>query len=91
MRVITVAQTYRIRPSEVIGVETEYEAFCIDEVCGMIMNNIKNERYPIFEDVDVFENERKRVSDEKDSGISETKSNKKSFIEMLKEKGEIDI
>ncbi|WP_315114554.1 hypothetical protein [uncultured Clostridium sp.] len=43
---------YKIRPSEVIGLTNDYEAFCFDEACTYILNEMlkENAREPKFMD-----------------------------------------
>ena len=42
MRVIGVAQTYKIRPSEVMGIIDPYTAYCLDEACATIILRLKD-------------------------------------------------
>ena len=37
-----------IRPSDIMGIEDAYTAFCFDEACADIVNRIKNGEQPII-------------------------------------------
>ncbi len=54
LSVISISKQYRQRPSEVIGLTNDYEAFCFDEACVYILNEISKEdaREPKFIDGD---------------------------------------
>lgn len=43
---------YKIRPSKVIGLTNDYEAFCFDEACTYILSEMSKEdgREPKFDD-----------------------------------------
>lgn len=43
------SQSYKQRPSEIIGITNKYDAFCFDEACIYILNQLKDEKEPIFE------------------------------------------
>ncbi|WP_170063719.1 hypothetical protein [Clostridium liquoris] len=40
------SQQYRVRPSEIIGLVNDYEAFCFDEACAYIMSKMQEEDSP---------------------------------------------
>ncbi|ARC85641.1 hypothetical protein U732_1125 [Clostridium argentinense CDC 2741] len=40
------AKQYKQRPSEIIGLKNDYEAFCFDEACTYILSNMQNEDSP---------------------------------------------
>lgn len=43
------AQQWNQRPSQIINLQpNSYEAFCFDEACTFILNEIKNEKRPKF-------------------------------------------
>lgn len=44
------SQTYKIRPSNVLDIQDNYLAFCFDEACGYIVNQIKEDKTPRFLD-----------------------------------------
>lgn len=46
------AKQYKQRPSEIIGITNNYEAFCFDEACTYILSEISKEdaREPRFVD-----------------------------------------
>ncbi|WP_096635816.1 hypothetical protein [Clostridium cochlearium] len=52
MTVLTISKQYKQRPSEIIGLTNDYEAFCFDEACVYIMNEMskENAREPKFID-----------------------------------------
>jgi len=52
MSVLTMAKNYKIRPSQIINLNSEYEAFCFDEACSYILNELNKEdaKEPRFDD-----------------------------------------
>lgn len=40
MSVLTMARRYKTRPSEFLGLDDPYTAFCFDEACTYIMNRV---------------------------------------------------
>lgn len=36
------AQRYKVRPSELMGIEDPYTAFCLDEACALIAVKLDN-------------------------------------------------
>jgi hypothetical protein len=46
---------YKVRPSQLIGIEEVYDAYCFDEACVYIINQIDNKKVPHFPE-DVKEN-----------------------------------
>lgn len=42
MRIINQSQTYRLRPSEILNIDCDYLAFCLDEACMYIIGELKN-------------------------------------------------
>ncbi|EQB3101460.1 hypothetical protein ACYIU4_002823 [Clostridium botulinum] len=46
MSVISISKQYRQRPSEIIGLTNDYEAFCFDEACSYIISKIQDEDAP---------------------------------------------
>lgn len=54
------------KPSDVMGIEDAYTAFCFDEACAMIVKRIKDGEKPIFlkgKDKDGYTKEYSRPSD----------------------------
>lgn len=43
---------YQMRPSQIINLNSEYEAFCFDEACSYILNELSKEdhREPNFDE-----------------------------------------
>lgn len=79
-------------PSEIL--KLDYEDFCFDEYCDFLMSNIENENYPKFTDIDIFKEKREEAEKRKREEKEERKEKdvnmeRKNFIEMLREKGEI--
>ena len=92
MRIIAVAKRFNKLPSEVL--KLSYEDFCFDEYCDFLMSNIENENYPKFTDIDIFKEQREDVEKRKKEEKQEKKEKeenieRKNFLEMLREKGEI--
>lgn len=44
------SQRFNKLPSEVIHITDDYEAFCFDEACAVIMNKIDKGEEPVFEE-----------------------------------------
>ena len=42
------AETYRCRPSSLLDIVEPYDAYCFDEACAYIRNEIKNKKEPNF-------------------------------------------
>ena len=92
MRIIAVAKRFKKLPSEIL--KLDYEDFCFDEYCDFLMSNIENENYPRFTDIDIFKEKREEVEKRKREEKQERKekegnTERKNFLEMLREKGEI--
>jgi hypothetical protein len=43
------SRTYRVRPSKIVGIEDCYTAYCLDEACAYIMQQIDQGNEPSFE------------------------------------------
>jgi hypothetical protein len=45
------AKHYKLRPSQIINLNNDYEAFCFDEACSYILNELNKEdaREPKFD------------------------------------------
>ncbi|WP_123053151.1 hypothetical protein [Clostridium sp. JN-1] len=37
------ARTYKIRPSKILNIENDYDAFCFDEACDYILYELSKE------------------------------------------------
>ncbi|RXI52677.1 hypothetical protein [Clostridium tetani] len=46
MTVLTISKQYKQRPSEIIGLTNDYEAFCFDEACIYIISKLQEEGSP---------------------------------------------
>jgi hypothetical protein len=44
------SQTYKIRPSEILDINDSYIAFCFDEACMYIVDQLKENNKPRFSD-----------------------------------------
>lgn len=42
------AQTYRCRPSEMVGTADDYAAYCLDEACAYILGALEEGKRPFF-------------------------------------------
>lgn len=42
------SKQYSCLPSEILGIDDSYTAFCFDEACCEIINRIMNEEKPIY-------------------------------------------
>ncbi len=90
MRIIAVAKRFKKLPSEIL--KLDYEDFCFDEYCDFLLSNIENENYPKFTDIDIFKEKREEAEKRKREEHEEKKTDikeRKNFLEMLREKGEI--
>ena len=38
------ARTYKIRPSQILRIENDYDAFCFDEACDYILSELLAEK-----------------------------------------------
>lgn len=43
------AKTYRLRPSELLGVEDSYTAYCFDEACFYFEARLASGQKPVYE------------------------------------------
>ena len=50
MRIINQALKFNKLPSEILRIDDEYTAFCFDEACLYITNQIENKKKPHFKD-----------------------------------------
>lgn len=50
MRILNLSNLYKQRPSELIGLDDPYTAFCFDEACLLIVNRKENGEEPIFDE-----------------------------------------
>jgi len=48
LSVIRMSQMYACKPSEIVNIQDEYEAFCFNEACALIKANIEEEKQPKF-------------------------------------------
>ena len=42
------SRLYHSRPSEILGIDDEYTAYCLDEACALIISKIDNDEEPNF-------------------------------------------
>ena len=42
------SRLYHSRPSEILGIDDEYTAYCLDEACALIVSKIDNDEKPKF-------------------------------------------
>lgn len=50
MRIINQALKFNKLPSEILRIDDEYTAFCFDEACLYIINQLENKKKPHFKD-----------------------------------------
>ena len=50
MRIINQALKFNRLPSEILRIDDEYTAFCFDEACLYIINQLENKKKPHFKD-----------------------------------------
>lgn len=46
LRILSLAKRNRQNPSDILGIEDEYAAFCFDEACSLIMYELEKEKAP---------------------------------------------
>ena len=51
------AKTYKQRPSQLLNIQNEYDAFCFDEACSYIISELSQEKpkTPRWTDEDITE------------------------------------
>ncbi len=51
------AKTYKQRPSQLLNIQSEYDAFCFDEACSYIISELSQEKpkTPKWADEDITE------------------------------------
>lgn len=42
------SRLYKVRPSSLLGIKEDYDAYCFDEACSYIINQIENDKTPRF-------------------------------------------
>lgn len=42
------SRLYKVRPSSLLGIEEIYDAYCFDEACAYIINQIESDKTPHF-------------------------------------------
>ena len=47
LRIIGVAKSYNVRPSQMMGISDTYTAYCFDEACAVIAQKIKDGEEPV--------------------------------------------
>lgn len=54
MSILLISKQYKQRPSDIIGITNDYEAFCFDECCAYILSELSKENHkePKFDDGD---------------------------------------
>lgn len=48
MALLAMSQRYRRPPSELLHIDDEYTAYCLDEACAYIMTKMDNGEEPVF-------------------------------------------
>lgn len=48
IQLINMSELYSCRPSDLLGIEEEYAAWCLDEACVFVSNKIDEGEEPIF-------------------------------------------
>lgn len=61
------ARIYKLRPSQILNIENDYDAFCFDEACDYILSELSKEksRTPKWEDEKQDIREKKSMEDNK--------------------------
>lgn len=62
MSIINMTKMYNQRPSQFIGIDNDYTAYCFDEAVGYIRNAIDSGKTVRWEDRDKFEGNRLLMS-----------------------------
>lgn len=48
LQLVNMSETYRCRPSELLSIEEEYAAWCLDEACMFVRAKIDEGEEPVF-------------------------------------------
>ena len=48
LNLCAISKLYKARPSQIMGIEDPYTAFCLDEAIVLIMDHLEKEEKPIF-------------------------------------------
>lgn len=48
LSILAISKNYKQRPSEILGIKNDYEAFCLDEACIYILNQLADDKEPDF-------------------------------------------
>lgn len=48
IQIINLAQHYKCKPSEILRIPEEYDAFCLDEACAYIHSRMQEGETPMF-------------------------------------------
>lgn len=51
---LSIAETFKKLPSEVLGIDDEYVAYCFNQACIHILNEIKDGKKPIFSEDKIY-------------------------------------
>ena len=51
------SKRFKIRPSQVLNLTNDYEAFCFDEACSFIMDQLEEKKEPNFFDSETKNND----------------------------------
>ena len=54
LRVINLATQFNKLPSEILGCDDEYTAFCFDEACGYIRMKLEDEKVPHWKEPKLY-------------------------------------
>ena len=49
MTVLTAAQRFHIRPSEMLRLQDSYDAYCFDEACCWMIGQLEEGKHPFFQ------------------------------------------
>lgn len=58
-------KTYKLRPSKILNIENDYEAFCFDEACDYILYELTQEKPKDPKWLEIQEKENKQSKDNK--------------------------
>lgn len=78
------AMMYQIRPSEMMGIENDYEAFCFDEVAFALFNNALDDKGALnWNKINWADSKRSKTNQE--NPLSNKVTSNKEFVDFARQ------
>jgi len=61
MTTLSMSRTYKCRPSEIINLQEEYDAYCFDAACALFYQYLDDKKTPMFDEDRVANTTLKRL------------------------------